>query len=243
MKVDPLVKPYPSTVDRYVKVAKRRGLDGIGVHIERIGGTNFERNKEVMERYDRREEGLKVFPVEEVYAKEGEVLAVGIDEHIPHYESLENTLKEIKEQGGASVITHPFNIGSGAGKEAIGELREYIDGIEVYNILMPSPILKLQKRLCRKLDKTPVAYSYAHLPSHTGTAVMEVEGETLEDVVEAIKTNNVKVNIKNDWVRKTLYFIEGATAEVARFLTWMSTWSGLKGIGRDIRVNLKDILS
>lgn len=79
--------------------------------------------------------GVKVIVSEEVKtATQGEVIGLFLQERIPRGLSLEQTVAEIKRQGGLVYVPHPFDrMHSVPDYEHLLEIIEDVDAIEVYN--------------------------------------------------------------------------------------------------------------
>jgi predicted metal-dependent phosphoesterase TrpH/glycosyltransferase involved in cell wall biosynthesis len=81
------------------------------------------------------EYGVKVIVAEEVMtAHQGEVIGLFIEEKIPRGMTLEETIAEIKRQGGLVYVPHPFDrMHSVPDYEHLLEVVEDVDAIEVFN--------------------------------------------------------------------------------------------------------------
>src|SRR4051794_31626084 len=116
-------------VEVLLRTAKARGLGAIAVtdHNEITGA--FEA-AEKAERF-----GVKVIVAEEVKtASQGEVIGLFLKEKIPRGLSLEETVAEIKRQGGLVYVPHPFDrMHSVPDYEHLLSVIDDVDAIEVYN--------------------------------------------------------------------------------------------------------------
>jgi glycosyltransferase involved in cell wall biosynthesis len=114
-------------VDTLLDTAKRVGLGAIAVtdHNEISGAL------EARERAD----GIKVIVAEEVKtADQGEVIGLFIEEKIPRGLTLQETIAEIRRQGGLVYVPHPFDrMHSVPDYEHLLDVVEDIDAIEVFN--------------------------------------------------------------------------------------------------------------
>jgi glycosyltransferase involved in cell wall biosynthesis len=114
-------------VDTLLDTAKRVGLDAIAVtdHNEISGAL------EARERAD----GIKVIVAEEVKtADQGEVIGLFIEEKIPRGMTLQDTITEIRRQGGLVYVPHPFDrMHAVPDYEHLLDVVEEIDAIEVFN--------------------------------------------------------------------------------------------------------------
>src|SRR6185437_13791245 len=82
-----------------------------------------------------RADGIKVIVAEEVKtADQGEVIGLFIEEKIPRGMTLEETIAEIKRQGGLVYVPHPFDrMHSVPDYEHLLAVVEDIDALEVFN--------------------------------------------------------------------------------------------------------------
>jgi predicted metal-dependent phosphoesterase TrpH len=114
-------------VDTLLDAAKRAGLGAIAItdHNEVSGAL------EARERAD----GIKVIVAEEVKtADQGEVIGLFIEEKIPRGRTLQETIAEIRRQGGLVYVPHPFDrMHAVPDYEHLLAVVEDIDAIEVFN--------------------------------------------------------------------------------------------------------------
>jgi glycosyltransferase involved in cell wall biosynthesis len=114
-------------VDTLLATAKRVGLGAIAVtdHNE-ISGAIQARD---------RADGIKVIVAEEVKtADQGEVIGLFLEEKIPRGLTLQETIAEIRRQGGLVYVPHPFDrMHAVPDYEHLLDVVEDIDAIEVFN--------------------------------------------------------------------------------------------------------------
>jgi len=114
-------------VDTLLETAKRVGLGAIAItdHNEISGAL------EARERAN----GIKVIVAEEVKtADQGEVIGLFIEEKIPRGMTLQDTIAEIRRQGGLVYVPHPFDrMHSVPDYEHLLDVVADIDAIEVFN--------------------------------------------------------------------------------------------------------------
>jgi glycosyltransferase involved in cell wall biosynthesis len=114
-------------VDTLLDTAKRVGLGAIAItdHNE-ISGALEARS---------RANGIKVIVAEEVKtADQGEVIGLFIEEKIPRGMTLQETIAEIRRQGGLVYVPHPFDrMHAVPDYEHLLDVVEEIDAIEVFN--------------------------------------------------------------------------------------------------------------
>jgi predicted metal-dependent phosphoesterase TrpH/glycosyltransferase involved in cell wall biosynthesis len=116
-------------VEVLLATARERGLGAIAVtdHNE-ISGAHDARDKAA-------EYGVKVIVGEEVKTKDqGEVIGLFIEEKIPRGVSLEETIAEIRRQGGLVYVPHPFDrLHSVPDYEHLLAVVDQVDAIEIFN--------------------------------------------------------------------------------------------------------------
>jgi predicted metal-dependent phosphoesterase TrpH/glycosyltransferase involved in cell wall biosynthesis len=116
-------------VNVLLATAREQGLGAIAVtdHNEISGALDARAKAE--------EYGVKVIVGEEVMtARQGEVIGLFIEEKIPRGMTLEETIAEIKRQGGIVYVPHPFDrMHSVPDYEHLLEVVEDVDAIEVFN--------------------------------------------------------------------------------------------------------------
>ena len=116
-------------VEVLLATARERGLGAIAVtdHNE-ISGAHAARAKAA-------EYGVKVIVGEEVKTRDqGEVIGLFIEEKIPRGMSLEDTIAEIRRQGGLVYVPHPFDrLHSVPDYENLLAVVDQVDAIEVFN--------------------------------------------------------------------------------------------------------------
>jgi predicted metal-dependent phosphoesterase TrpH/glycosyltransferase involved in cell wall biosynthesis len=116
-------------VEVLLATARERGLGAIAVtdHNE-ISGAIEAREKAA-------EFGVKVIVGEEVKTKDqGEVIGLFIEEKIPRGMSLEETIAEIRRQGGIVYVPHPFDrLHSVPDYEHLLAVVDQVDAIEIFN--------------------------------------------------------------------------------------------------------------
>jgi glycosyltransferase involved in cell wall biosynthesis len=116
-------------VEVLLDTAREQGLGAIAVtdHNE-ISGALEARDKAA-------EFGVKVIVAEEVKtASQGEVIGLFIEEKIPRGLTLQETIAEIKRQGGLVYVPHPFDrLHSVPDYEHLLDVLEDVDAIEIFN--------------------------------------------------------------------------------------------------------------
>jgi predicted metal-dependent phosphoesterase TrpH len=167
-----------------MKVAKKRGLDGIAVtdHNEMRGALKAKKcNKD---------KDFEVVVGSEIKTNKGDVLAYYINEPIKS-RNLFEVLDEIKQQGSLAVVAHPFRILMPhlRFRYPLKEIRNKINGIECLNLRSSFLANKQANNVCSKLKLAKTAGSDAHFSFELGRAATVFEG----DLRKAILKRKTKV--------------------------------------------------
>lgn len=134
---------------------------------------------------------VKIIPGEEINTKEGEVIGIFIEEKTPPGLTPEETIRQIKGQGGLVVIPHPFDRfrRKVLNQQSLIRNIKDIDIIEVFtarNILNKDNQKALE--LAKKYGKVKIIGSDAHLTSELGNTYMEFEPfDSPRDFLEKLK--------------------------------------------------------
>ncbi len=168
-----------SAVD-IVKRCKSAGLDGVAI-------TDHNDIRGSLEAYSiAASHGVIVVRGLEVSAKEGHVLALGVDELIPRGLSIRDTVDKIRDAGGVAVAAHPGRFPSGIGIERAR--RNDFDAIEVLNGGSSGRSNARARRVAEHKEMAMTGGSDAHGIEQMGKAWTSFENvSTEEDVVRAIE--------------------------------------------------------
>ena len=125
-------------------------------------------------------QSIAPFPVivaEEILTPHGEIMGMFLKETIPSGQSVEQTISQIRAQGGLVNIPHPFYTfrPSALDNKIIEEIVEQIDIIEVFNsrTLLPQSSTRA-KIFAQKHGLAQSAGSDAHTPREIGNAYVEM---------------------------------------------------------------------
>jgi predicted metal-dependent phosphoesterase TrpH/glycosyltransferase involved in cell wall biosynthesis len=174
-------------VPRLLETAKERGLGAIAVtdHNEISGALDARK----------RADGIKVIVAEEVKtADQGEVIGLFIEEKIPRGLTLEETIAEIRRQGGLVYVPHPFDrMHSVPDYEHLLRVVEDIDAIEVFNprVAMKS-FNEEAARFAAKYRIVAGAGSDSHVPQGLGSvkiAMRDFDGP--EEFLESLRDADI----------------------------------------------------
>lgn len=172
--------------------ARKKGLDGIALtdHNTTKGW------KEAQAIADKL--GMILILGEEIKIKEnnetiGEILAYFINKEInPKEKTIEEIIKEIKEQNGIAVIAHPYHWKKPFKK--LGEYQNLIQGIEVFNSRSQSKKgNELSLSFAKKHNLAMTAGSDSHTAFEIGSSYIEADVKTINDLKNAILEKKVKI--------------------------------------------------
>src|SRR5256885_5917118 len=204
-----------TTVDKLLETAKARGLGAIAVtdHSEISGAL------EAAERADE----IKVIVGEEVKtADQGEVIGLFIDHKIPRGMTLQETIAEIRRQGGLVYVPHPFDrMHSVPDYEHLLSVVEDIDAIEVFNprVAMKS-FNEEAARFAAKYRIVAGAGSDSHVPQGLGSvkiAMRDFDGP--EEFLESLRDADSIRKRKSLLYVQALKFIQTKAAPSGRRAT------------------------
>jgi glycosyltransferase involved in cell wall biosynthesis len=193
--------------------AQARGLGAIAVtdHNE-ISGAHEARRKA---------EGVKVIVGEEVKtADQGEVIGLFIEEKIPRGMTLQETIADIKRQGGIVYVPHPFDrLHSVPDYEHLLAVLDSLDAIEVFNPRVA--ITEFNDEAVRFAAKYRIpagAGSDAHVPQGLGSVRIRMRDfDGPEEFLESLRDADIVRNPASLFYVQALKFLQTkALPEAAR---------------------------
>jgi glycosyltransferase involved in cell wall biosynthesis len=194
--------------------AQARGLGAIAItdHNE-ISGALDARSKAPA--------GLKVIVAEEIKtAGQGEVIGLFIEEKIPRGMSLQDTIDEIKRQGGLVYVPHPFDrLHSVPDYEHLLGVLDGVDAIEVFNPRIAiSEFNEEAVRFAAKYRIPAGAGSDAHVPQGLGSVRIRMrEFDGPEEFLESLRDADIVRNPASLLYVQALKFLQTkALPEAAR---------------------------
>jgi len=215
-------------VDMHVKIldeavverAKDRGLDAL------VYAPHFTRLPEIRERARRfSDEDLLVIPARELFTgdwrRRKHVLALGLDEPVPDFLTLEGTMAELRRQDAAVLVPHPEFLTVSLDRETVGEYADQIDAIEIYNPKHWSWHNRRATEIARAADKPAFTSSYAHL--------RRTVGEAWTTFHEPIESEAELVDAVNGGASRSIHHREGLRHRLRcklefAHLGWENTW-------------------
>ena len=164
LRVDPHVKILDRAV---VERAKRAGLDVL------VYAPHFTRLPEIRQRAAAYSDGdLLVLPGREVFTgswrDRKHVLAIGLDDPVPDYITLDGAMDEFARQDAAVLVPHPTFLTVSLTGDDVRDYRDRIHAVETYNPKHLSSHNRRAEALGSALDIPAFGSSYAHLPATVG---------------------------------------------------------------------------
>jgi len=149
-----------------------------------------------------------VIVAEEILTHHGEIMGMFLKESIPSGLSVEETISQIRAQGGLVCIPHAFDLfrPSALGGKITEELAEQIDIVEVFN--SRSPLLRSSAKaqvFAEKYSLAKSAGSDAHTPDEIGNAYVEMaEFNGKDDFLQALRKGKM-------YTRRSSYLVHLAS--------------------------------
>ncbi len=148
------------SVEDAVKAAKAKGLNGIAITDHNTIRGNVEAKK--FSKHD-----FIIIPGLEISSTDGHILGLGVSELVPRGLSAKETVKRIKEQGGITIVAHPFALG----RKPNLVYKAKFDAIEAFNsraLFFSNP---LARRFAERNRFPMTAGSDAHHCDEIGLAI------------------------------------------------------------------------
>lgn len=204
----PLWNIKEMTLEAILEKAKERGLSAIAISDHDNIEASYKAEK-IAKDY-----GIVIIPAIEISSKDGHILAYGVKKNIKPKMSAQETITEIKKQGGLAFAAHPY---AHKGLSCFYSLKKkkYInllplDGIEIISCV--TGLNNKAKKVAKILNLTTIGGSDAHCLSAIGyglTAFPE-DCQSKDDYLKALKEGKVfavygKGTKLGIWL-KTIYF-------------------------------------
>ncbi|HET7121169.1 MAG TPA: PHP domain-containing protein [Solirubrobacterales bacterium] len=194
-------------VDVLLQTARDRGLGAIAItdHNEVSGALEARRIAEQMD-------DIKVIVAEEIKTKEqGEVIGLFLEEKIPKGLTMEETIAEIRRQGGLVYVPHPFDrFHSVPDYENLLEMVEEIDLLEVFNPRVAVTSFNEEAvRFAGKYRIVPAAGSDSHVAQGLGSVRQRIHDfDGPAEFLEAMRDADITRKHKNLVYVQTLKFLQ-----------------------------------
>lgn len=158
-------------------------------------------------------EELHVIVGEEIKTREGEIIGLYLTNEIPRGLSAEETITEIRKQGGLVYVPHPFDpMHLTPTYELLARNAADIDIIEVYNPRITfTSFNEKAKRLARKYDIPGGAGSDCHVIQGVGTAMISLRrfGRP-EELLASLREADIIRSSKSPLYLHSLKFLKGS---------------------------------
>jgi predicted metal-dependent phosphoesterase TrpH len=202
VRVDPHVKILDDAV---VRRAKARGLDAL------VYAPHFTRLSEIRRRAERfSDDDLTIVPAREIFTgswrDRRHVLAVGIDDPIPDFITLEAAMADLDRQDAAVLVPHPEFLTVSLDADQIRDYAAVIDAVEAYNPKHLPWDDRRARAIVRDLDVPAFASSYAHLRRTVGEVWTTIEVDTAAEaaIVSALQDGVARRVCHRDGLAHTL---------------------------------------
>ncbi|MFC6717255.1 PHP-associated domain-containing protein [Natrialbaceae archaeon GCM10025810] len=208
--------------DRVLARAKRAGLDAV------VYAPHFTRLPEIRERAARySDDDLLVVPAREVFTgswhDRKHVLAIGLEEPVPDFITLEAAMSEFERQGAAVLVPHPGLATVSLRHADVAAYRDVIDAVEIFNPKRLPGGNRRARAIADELSIPPFTSSYAHLRPSVGVSYTAFDAdlgiETEDDLVEAFNAGVGRRVVYESGLRR----LRTSTTELAH-LVYENTW-------------------
>ena len=147
---------------------------------------------------------IKVIIGEEIASQEGDVIGLFLKEKIEARLPIEETIRQIRSQGGVVLLPHPFDRirHEAVGKTVTERIKNVIDFIEIFNsrCLFPGDNRKA-KRYAKENSLSPFVGSDAHTKSEYGRSLNIMEPfRTPEEFIQSLKKATFKTRASGPFV-------------------------------------------
>jgi len=147
-----------------------------------------EKTREIAEKY---KVGIEVIVGQEVFTRQGHVLALDLKKPIPFDKDLDYVLENIHEQGGLAIAAHPYASIWMKGWIGVRDLikTKPFDGVETKNSYLPEVFSNWYTHLVNSRNQrlAEVAGNDAHFSSALDKVHTFFPGKTKEDLLKAIR--------------------------------------------------------
>lgn len=182
MKIDFHVHSMASSdcfmkIDKIIEAAKNRGLNGVAV----VDHHKLGKFKQIFD------EDFILIRGEEIWSRGGEIIALNIEEPIKSLQTVEDTIEEIKDQGGTIILPHPFCFWRKGTVFAYSKIKvpfvmEVLNGMAYFNLEND-----FAANIARKNNIPVCAGSDAHRYKDVGRAYTELpNSDSIEDLLHKL---------------------------------------------------------
>ena len=162
-------------------IAKQRGLDGYAITDHNL--LSSDSNNEIL-----------ILPGMEISTSDGHVIGLGVSEAIPRGLSADETIRQIRDLGGVSIVAHPYDLFRPAVK--LHRLTEHPNAIEVINSasFLHSFSWTRARKFAEKGNYPMTGGSDSHIPDTLGRAYTEIETDSMsvESVLASLRAGRTR---------------------------------------------------
>lgn len=166
-------------IEKIIKIAKKRGLGAVAI---------VDHNT-LMEKLNPSENFL-VIPGSEIASDKGDIIGLFLSEHVKSRRAPE-VIDEIRNQGGVSIIAHPYKRRSKIDEELLSK----VDGIEGFNARSPALVNRLAREIASKYGLSMIAGSDAHFYFEIGRGLCVINNSvsSQEDLRKLVLRGKMKI--------------------------------------------------
>jgi hypothetical protein len=182
--------------EKLIKMAKKRGLDGVAVtdHNTIKGGIETLKNN--------KNPDFEVIVGSEIKTEYGDVLGLFLNEEIK-FNNFDNVIDEIRSQGGISILAHPYRQ-----YNTPEEVIDKVNLVEGFNARSKSLHNVKSLKLAIKFGKSMTAGSDSHMYFEVGNGMVSAD----ENIEKALKNGTTKIQGKES----NYYIVHGLSVLIEK---------------------------
>ena len=190
------------SVEKILKIAKKRGLDGVAVTDHNTIKGGIETTK------INKGDNFIVIVGSEIKTEYGDIIGLFLNEEIESRIFME-VVEEIRDQDGLVVLAHPFR----KGINFPIDLLKHVELIEAFNARSPKSLNAKALELARKFNKSMTAGSDAHLGFEIGRGITIINSE----IEEALRKGGARIEGKES----NYYLVHGLSVAMEKIKRMM----------------------
>jgi predicted metal-dependent phosphoesterase TrpH len=174
-----------TTVRDAIDFALRSGLDGIAITDHNSVAGSLDGLKEASGR-------LVIVTGMEISTLQGHLLCFGLKEDVAKGMTMGETIEHVISKGGIAVPSHPFRMGTGAGRSVLQTVK--VPALETVNGRNLNSNNRKAESFAKNAGIGSTGGSDSHSPSEVGRAYTVIEGDGLSaaDVIDSIARGRTK---------------------------------------------------
>lgn len=216
-RIDPHVKVLDAQV---IEQAKRAGLDAI------VYAPHFTRLPDIKAKAAAfSDPDLRVLPGRELFCgpwhSRRHVLAIGLEEPVPDFLTLEGALRACERQDATVLVPHPMFLTISLDAATVRRYRDRLDAIEIANPKFLPHHARRARRLAAETGLPAFGSSYAHLRTSVGEIWTEIPREISS--VSDLQNAFTDAAIGNVHRKQGIDHLRARAGELGHLL-WENTW-------------------